>query len=75
MDGRPRCSEPPVRRPRSCPTGGMSSRTARGSSTGKHNYVLRSNCDAIARKLGNADLHTGHQARARKEPSSLRPVT
>ena len=22
--------------------------------TGKHNYVLRANCDAIARKLGNA---------------------
>ena len=22
--------------------------------TGKHNYVLRSNCDAIARELGNA---------------------
>jgi creatinine amidohydrolase len=35
------------------PTGGMEP-NGPWLVTGKHNYVLRTNCDAIARKLGNA---------------------
>src|SRR5688572_10656605 len=35
------------------PTGGMEP-NGPWLVTGKHNYVLRTNCEAIARKLGNA---------------------
>jgi len=40
--------------------------------TGKHNYVLRANCEAIARELGNAIC--APIIRCRRGLSSLRPV-
>ena len=48
--------------------------------TGKHNYVLRANCDAIARKLGNAlcapiiELRARRRHRAEEQPHGAAPA-
>ena len=45
------------------PTGGMEP-NGPWLVTGKHNYVLRTNCDAIARKLGERAVRADHRVRA-----------